>query len=397
MGKRIQGVRLSLVIVCLAFGQGEARAGEPRLPRARLPPVVRARGSTWMEPGNSPPTRRTSARRKSGLRPAKACRGCPGLATPLGPRARSGCRVSGTIRATAPRPTRYIITSSAKDGTSGRRPSLPTWAGRRRLLVVTGVHRYAKVWIDHHYAGEQIGYLSQLESDVTDYLAPGRTVTITIQVDSKQRWEVDTMFGTLDLADYMDVAWGGIWGHVYLETRAEASLSQLYVQADVPASACSASAVFCGKGGLADRARLEVSDPGGRAVAKAETPLPTPLADGQVLRLAATIPGVQLWSPDSPALYTARLSILRGETAVDAVESRFGMRPGRSPRPAHPLERQAADASRLRRRPRLCRADGHAGGQGSLPEAVAADQVVRVQPRSPPQRDHAAGVLRRLR
>ncbi len=224
-------------------------------------------------------------------------------------------------------PTDKVYHNFVGKGWYKREATIPAdWAGRRRLLVVTGVHRYAKVWIDHHYAGEQIGYLSQLESDVTDYLAPGRTVTITIQVDSKQRWEVDTMFGTLDLADYMDVAWGGIWGHVYLETRAEASLSQLYVQADVPASACSASAVFCGKGGLADRARLEVSDPGGRAVAKAETPLPTPLADGQVLRLAATIPGVQLWSPDSPALYTARLSILRGETAVDAVESRFGMR-----------------------------------------------------------------------
>ena len=59
--------------------------------------------------------------------------------------------------------------------------------------------------------------LVAVEYDVTDYLSPGRTVTITIQVDSKQRWEVDTLFGTLDLADYMDVAWGGIWGHVYLE------------------------------------------------------------------------------------------------------------------------------------------------------------------------------------
>jgi hypothetical protein len=77
---------------------------------------------------------------------------------------------------------------------------------------------------------------------------------------------------------------------------------------------------------LADRARLEVFDPGGRAVAKAEMPLPAPVADGQVLRLTTTIPDVQPWSPDSPALYTARLSILRGDTAVDAVESRFGMR-----------------------------------------------------------------------
>ena len=87
------------------------------------------------------------------------------------------------------------------------------------FLVITGVSRYAKVWIDG-ILGEHIGYLSQFEYDVTDYLSPGRTVTITIQVDSKQRWEVDAMYGRSFLADYMDVAWGGIWGHVYLEARA---------------------------------------------------------------------------------------------------------------------------------------------------------------------------------
>ena len=70
-----------------------------------------------------------------------------------------------------------------------------SWAGRRAFLVITGVSRYAKVWIDDHFLGEHIGYLSVQEYDVTPYAAPGKTVTITIQVDSKQRWEVDAMFG----------------------------------------------------------------------------------------------------------------------------------------------------------------------------------------------------------
>ena len=48
---------------------------------------------------------------------------------------------------------------------------------------------------------------------------------MVIQVDSQQRWDVDTMFGASDLADYMDVAWGGIWGHVRLEARAAVWLS----------------------------------------------------------------------------------------------------------------------------------------------------------------------------
>jgi beta-galactosidase/beta-glucuronidase len=76
-----------------------------------------------------------------------------------------------------------------------------SWADCRAFLIITGVSRYAKVWIDDHFLGEHIGYLSVQEYDVTQYAGPGKTVTITIQVDSKQRWEVDAMFGALSLAD----------------------------------------------------------------------------------------------------------------------------------------------------------------------------------------------------
>ncbi|MGA2258761.1 MAG: sugar-binding domain-containing protein, partial [Thermoguttaceae bacterium] len=248
----------AVLIVCLAFGQGAARTGEPPrgTPVACGPRMRIDLDGSWKfatDPENVGEVREWFA---------------PGKRLPRMPRPGYAASAKGEIRVPGiwdqqgyGTPTDKVHHNFVGKGWYKREVTIPAdWAGRRRLLIITGVHRYAKVWIDRHYAGEQIGYLSQFESDVTDYLVPGRTVTVTIQVDSKQRWEVDTMFGTLDLADYMDVAWGGIWGHVYLEARAEASLSQLHVQADVPGSACSASAVFCGKGGLADRARLEVLD-----------------------------------------------------------------------------------------------------------------------------------------
>jgi len=106
------------------------------------------------------------------------------------------------------------------------------WTGKRIFLLVTGVSRYSKIWINEHYLGEHIGYLSVQEHEVTQQAAPGQSIKVTIQVDSKQRWEVDTMFGASSLADYMDVVWGGIWGHVLLEARADAWLSDPFVQPD---------------------------------------------------------------------------------------------------------------------------------------------------------------------
>ena len=67
------------------------------------------------------------------------------------------------------------------------------WSGKRVFLSVTGVHRYSKIWINDQHVGEHIGYLSVQEYEISQYAAPGQTVTVTIQVDSKMyRWRLVT-------------------------------------------------------------------------------------------------------------------------------------------------------------------------------------------------------------
>ncbi len=200
------------------------------------------------------------------------------------------------------------------------------WAGRRMFLTITGVNRYAKVWIDDQLLGEHVGYVASHEYDVTKYLAAGKTATVTIQVDSKQRWEVDSMYGCSSLADYMDVAWGGIWGHVLLEARTDCWLSDLFVQPNVSDSSCSAIATFNGKSDLPDRAKLEVFDKDGHCVAETAVKIDAKITAGQPVSVKTPLPGASLWTPDTPTLYKARLSLLRENNVLDAVESRFGMR-----------------------------------------------------------------------
>jgi hypothetical protein len=200
------------------------------------------------------------------------------------------------------------------------------WKGKRIFLLVTGVSRYSKIWVNGQYAGEHIGYLSVQEHEISRQAVPGRAVTVAIQVDSKQRWEVDTVFGASSLADYMDVAWGGIWGHVLLEARSDAWLSDLFVQPDVPGSRCSACATLNGSAGQSDGARLEVFDQGGRRVAEAVAKLDAAPAAGQTVSATVALPGASLWTPETPTLYKARLTLLKGAQILDTVESRFGMR-----------------------------------------------------------------------
>lgn len=200
------------------------------------------------------------------------------------------------------------------------------WKGQRVFLVITGVCRYSKTWINGQFLGEHVGYVSAQEHDITAYVTPGQIATLTIQVDSKQRWAIDSLAGASSLIDFVDTPWGGIWGHVFLEARADCWLSDLFVRSDVSDSSCSASAVLRGDAVRPDRIRLEVFDAAGRRVAETTNKLATKPAAGEELTVKAAWPDPALWTLESPNLYRARLSLLSGDKVLDAVDSRFGMR-----------------------------------------------------------------------
>ena len=200
------------------------------------------------------------------------------------------------------------------------------WRGRRVFLIITGVSRYSKTWINGGFLGEHVGYLSAQEYDVTQLVAAGQMATLAIQVDSKQRWAVDSLFGASSLADYMDVEWGGIWGHVRLEARSATWLSDLFVQPDVPNAACNATAILNGQTNQADTAKLEVFDADNRCVAENASQINGQHVAGHTITVRAIIPNTKLWTPDNPTLYKAKLSLLKSGQIVDTIESRFGMR-----------------------------------------------------------------------
>ena len=208
-----------------------------------------------------------------------------------------------------------------------RQVTIPTaWTGRRIFLVVTGVHRASKTWINDRYLGEHVGYMSSQEFDITPHVALGSAATITIQVDSKQRWDRDALYGGSSMADYMEVAWGGIWGHVFLEARENVWLDAPYIRTNIADSSCSMSALLRGEASGVDSVALEVFDQSGQRVAKLTKPHKPQTAGRPEVALTASLPDARLWTPETPTLYTARLSVLKNGRIIDSIEQRFGIR-----------------------------------------------------------------------
>jgi len=197
------------------------------------------------------------------------------------------------------------------------------WKGKQLFLTIGGVHRYAKVWVNGACLGEHVGYLSPIEHQINEFARPGEAATIAVCVDSKQRWDVDTLAGCFDIIDEMFTAWGGIWGHVAIEARGEAWLEDLFVQPRLDPASCTITAglrVNPDEEAPDATLRVDIVDAGGRVVAQANSGIKGPIS------IRAQIPGAKLWSHNHPDLYTARLSLVRGEEVLDSVETRFGLR-----------------------------------------------------------------------
>ena len=216
----------------------------------------------------------------------------------------------------------------------------PAWAQKRVILTVGGVHRYATVYVNGRRLGEHVGYLSPFEFDLTPHVRPGQEAVIAIRVDSQQRWDVDALTGAMDIIDAMFVPWGGISGHVALEARGPLWLEDLYVQPSVDPPACRVSAGLAGRLPSSSqklRSVLEVLDAQGRVVSEAEGEMVGKFQPGSPkppVLLDAKLPGARLWTPASPALYTARLTLQSGDVTLDQVQTRFGLREIRVDGPA---------------------------------------------------------------
>jgi beta-galactosidase len=196
--------------------------------------------------------------------------------------------------------------------------------GQRLFLCVGGVHRSAKVWFNGRPLGEHVGYLSPFEFDLTPLIQTEASATLALCVDGRQNWDVDCLTGCFDLIDEMFTPWGGIWGHVWLETRPAVWLEDVFVRPRVAPPGCTVTAALAGQKERADAVELEVLNSEGGRVGLAGGSLTEP--DASRLEINLVLPGAREWSPEKPILHTACLRLLKGQAEVDRREVRFGLR-----------------------------------------------------------------------
>lgn len=212
-----------------------------------------------------------------------------------------------------------------------KRVTLPDdWSHPRTRIRFESVATAIDVWANGHHLGRHEGDWIPIEFDLSTHAGPGRTIDVVARVDE--------MLGhiTKGFHDMLSIHHGGIWGDVSIigSGACFARPNGVSVRADARTGRVSVTAELAD--GAADgRLVAEIRDPRGEVVARfasgEHATRSVAPSDGGVLpprRIEATtiIGPVEHWSPDTPSLYTATVSLEDESGAADTHIIRFGFR-----------------------------------------------------------------------
>ena len=203
------------------------------------------------------------------------------------------------------------------------------------FLVFQGAMETTKLWVNGKPAGEcLVGGYTSFHFDITSLLQPGKN-RLAVRVDNTVQKDIPpdgakcdfALFGGLyrdvDLiftgTPHVTFPWEGPKAGVRL-TLPDVSQEKAVVQIETALRNDTDQAVKCT---LVTR----VLDKRGKAVATAKEEV-TLEAKGEVMITQKTepIPNPNLWSPDSPYLYTVETTVMKDRQATDQVTTRLGIR-----------------------------------------------------------------------
>ncbi|MFN8502460.1 glycoside hydrolase family 2 protein [Kouleothrix sp.] len=213
----------------------------------------------------------------------------------------------------------------------------PAWAGRRIWLRFGGVSYHCELFVNGQPAGEHTGLWDAFTVEITGAANIGGANELLARVEKPASLTAGPDSAAAPgrfhlretLAGFLPYVWGHCFGGIWQDVELFATGAVCFDDVLVRAAANGTATIVAATSAPADVA-LEIRDPDGRVVAakhaksaKNEAAASSaPVAAEHVAHFALSISQPQPWSPEAPALYTARLTIANGDERV----VRFGLR-----------------------------------------------------------------------
>ena len=201
----------------------------------------------------------------------------------------------------------------------------PAQKGRRVTIEFDGVYDYSEVWINGVFVGARPSGYSSFAHDLTPYLKFGSDENvIAVRVDHSR---------------YADSRWytgSGIYRHVRLVVTSPLHLGRWGTYVTTPTVKANEAVVRVETivENNSDRAssfslQSDILGPAGKLVASSTTTITCASGTHQTASQKIKVRNPQLWSLDSPTLYTLRSRVLADKVVVDETTTAFGIRTAR--------------------------------------------------------------------
>jgi hypothetical protein len=191
------------------------------------------------------------------------------------------------------------------------------WRGKRLLLHFGAVDYDSSVWVNGQKVGTHRGGYDPFTLEITSSLASeGPQELIVGCTDTTDRGTQTTGKQTRHPEGIWYTDTSGIWQSVWMEPVPESYLESLVTVPQVDSRSVTVRGITSG---LPEGLTLEATALDGEKVVGTAQGAP-----GDAL--AVPVPSPRLWSPEDPYLYGLRVTLRRGSSVVDRVDSYFGMR-----------------------------------------------------------------------
>jgi len=192
--------------------------------------------------------------------------------------------------------------------------------GEKVYLYFGGVYNRSEVFVNGVSLGKRPnGYISFMY-DATPYIKFGEENVIAVRVDHSQsadsRWYTGSGIYRDVFVVYSNPVHIAQWG-VYAYPEEQKSGYQLTVEVNVENGTAKSSALTV---------KNELLDPNGKSVAKSSGKLTIAGNQSNKVKASLKVSNPELWSLDTPNLYTLKTSVYSGKDLIDEATTRTGFR-----------------------------------------------------------------------
>ena len=197
------------------------------------------------------------------------------------------------------------------------------WEDKTLLLEFEGVMLACEVWCNGIPVGGHEGGFTPFQVDLTKAVKPGEENILIVKVDSTERKDIPPFGNVVDYLTY-----GGIYREAWLTAADPVHLSRLFLDCPEPLEeekTLRCSCEITARQACKAMVKVTLYSPQGDRVGEKTEEVALQQGKGKYLVTLSDLKGIELWEPDTPALYTAEAEVAVSKER-DICRERFGFR-----------------------------------------------------------------------